>query len=499
MPVQSEATPSNMDSEITSQIGVEQTLVEKVSPPPEKSVIEGEKVCLETHVEKATISPKEEPQLVDASDAKSLNVESKITDRVEQTLVGKSSAPPENAVIEAEKTGGTKTKTTVKKTIRIVKKVVKKKVPKKIKKEQRDLLNEMPEMIKKIKKEQCDLLNEVPEMLGSSATNAETPSPYVLGEVQVENPNFAESGNMEVENPNFIESVNVEVEKLKPVDSFSREVETNSNNDDTVVMETENSKSGVIVSDAAVDCEANPTFVVSLDVEKPSLDVETQKESEVIEVEKPSLDVGKQKESEVLEVEKPSLDVLIQKESEMSEGEKDDSSLIENLSEVPCLKFDEAKKTVSVTETQLKDQNVNPLRDQNHECTSENNLDLESGDGKREEEMKEKVENNDIGGLKAEALLGDGVLSGEMEALERRRRRKTEIFIGGLDKETKEEDIRKVFEEVGEVVEVRLAMSGKTGKNRGFAFVRYALATDAKKALAKYQKVEVTLSDVCVF
>ncbi|RVW35173.1 hypothetical protein CK203_100007 [Vitis vinifera] len=112
-------------------------------------------------------------------------------------------------------------------------------------------------------------------------------------------------------------------------------------------------------------------------------------------------------------------------------------------------------------------------------------------------EMKEEVENCDGGGTKEVAEVEDSmaVLSEEMEALERQKRRKTEIFIGGLDKSAREEDIRKVFEEVGEVLEVRLMMNSKTGKNKGYAFLRFALASDAKRALAKYPKIEfITVS-----
>ncbi|XP_055961544.1 nucleolin 2-like isoform X1 [Mercurialis annua] len=82
-------------------------------------------------------------------------------------------------------------------------------------------------------------------------------------------------------------------------------------------------------------------------------------------------------------------------------------------------------------------------------------------------------------------------LSGELEALERRRRRRTEIFIGGLHTDAKEEDVRNVFEEVGEIVELRVVFNSKTGKNKGYAFVKYASAVDAKKALEKYAKVEI--------
>lgn len=83
-------------------------------------------------------------------------------------------------------------------------------------------------------------------------------------------------------------------------------------------------------------------------------------------------------------------------------------------------------------------------------------------------------------------------LSGELEALERRKRRNTEIFVGGLDRNTKEEDIRKVFKQMGEIIQVRLVIDANSGRNKGFGFVRYASAADARRALEKYEKVEVS-------
>ncbi|KAL7092379.1 hypothetical protein ACP275_12G161700 [Erythranthe tilingii] len=96
-------------------------------------------------------------------------------------------------------------------------------------------------------------------------------------------------------------------------------------------------------------------------------------------------------------------------------------------------------------------------------------------------------------GEKSESIrLNEGLLlSGEMEALERKKRRKTEIFVGGLDNDAKESDVRKGFEEAGGIAEVRLVMDGKSGKNRGYAFVRFATAADAKNALEKCSKVEI--------
>lgn len=68
---------------------------------------------------------------------------------------------------------------------------------------------------------------------------------------------------------------------------------------------------------------------------------------------------------------------------------------------------------------------------------------------------------------------------------ERRKRKEFEIFVGGLGKETTEEDIRKVFIDVGEVVEIRLMKNPQTKKNKGFAFLRFATADQAKRAVVE--------------
>lgn len=68
---------------------------------------------------------------------------------------------------------------------------------------------------------------------------------------------------------------------------------------------------------------------------------------------------------------------------------------------------------------------------------------------------------------------------------ERKVRKEVEVFVGGLDHEVEEEDLRKAFEKVGDVVEVRLLKDAVTGKNRGFAFVRFATKEQASRALAE--------------
>ncbi|KAL6005140.1 hypothetical protein ACLOJK_005702 [Asimina triloba] len=102
----------------------------------------------------------------------------------------------------------------------------------------------------------------------------------------------------------------------------------------------------------------------------------------------------------------------------------------------------------------------------------------------KKENLNQAVENESVKEILSAAQDDEAMIS------ERRRRRKTEVFIGGLDKDAKEEDIRKVFEKVGEIPEIRLMMNSQTGKNKGYAFLRYASAADAKRAVTELAKVE---------
>ena len=68
---------------------------------------------------------------------------------------------------------------------------------------------------------------------------------------------------------------------------------------------------------------------------------------------------------------------------------------------------------------------------------------------------------------------------------ERRKRKEFEVFVGGLDKDATESDLRKAFGEVGVVTEVRLMMNPQTKKNKGFAFLRFETVEQAKRAVAE--------------
>ncbi|XVF15879.1 hypothetical protein REPUB_Repub09cG0194300 [Reevesia pubescens] len=68
-------------------------------------------------------------------------------------------------------------------------------------------------------------------------------------------------------------------------------------------------------------------------------------------------------------------------------------------------------------------------------------------------------------------------------AKERKIKKECEIFVGGLDRDAVEEDVRQVFEKIGEVVEVRLHKNPTTNKNKGYAFVKFANKKHANRAL----------------
>ncbi|KAI3785328.1 hypothetical protein L1987_44444 [Smallanthus sonchifolius] len=69
-------------------------------------------------------------------------------------------------------------------------------------------------------------------------------------------------------------------------------------------------------------------------------------------------------------------------------------------------------------------------------------------------------------------------------AEERKRRKEFEVFVGGLSRDAIEEDVKRVFQNAGEVVEVRMHKE-VTGKNKGYAFVRFATKEQVARALAE--------------
>ena len=58
------------------------------------------------------------------------------------------------------------------------------------------------------------------------------------------------------------------------------------------------------------------------------------------------------------------------------------------------------------------------------------------------------------------------------------------IFVGNLDFNTSEEELRQMFEAYGQVDRVSIMTDRETGRSRGFGFVEMANAEDGEKAIA---------------
>ena len=73
------------------------------------------------------------------------------------------------------------------------------------------------------------------------------------------------------------------------------------------------------------------------------------------------------------------------------------------------------------------------------------------------------------------------------------RKRKTQsgtgneqIYIGNLPYRTNERDLRKRFSSYGHIIDVRIVKDRRTGRSKGYAFVTFSNAREAKKALADH-------------
>lgn len=59
----------------------------------------------------------------------------------------------------------------------------------------------------------------------------------------------------------------------------------------------------------------------------------------------------------------------------------------------------------------------------------------------------------------------------------------SKLFVSNLDFELKVEDLKKIFADVGPVVNLTLVADRETGKSRGYAFVEMAMPEDAPKVI----------------
>jgi RNA recognition motif-containing protein len=64
------------------------------------------------------------------------------------------------------------------------------------------------------------------------------------------------------------------------------------------------------------------------------------------------------------------------------------------------------------------------------------------------------------------------------------------LFVGNLSFQTGENDLQDYFAQAGSVTSVNLMMDKVTGKSRGFAFVEFATAEEANRAVEQFHNKE---------
>ena len=64
------------------------------------------------------------------------------------------------------------------------------------------------------------------------------------------------------------------------------------------------------------------------------------------------------------------------------------------------------------------------------------------------------------------------------------------LFVGNLSYQTMENDLQDYFAQAGSVTSVNLMLDKVTGKSRGFAFVEFATAEEANKAVEEFHNKE---------
>ncbi|KAG5050862.1 hypothetical protein JHK87_003060 [Glycine soja] len=137
-------------------------------------------------------------------------------------------------------------------------------------------------------------------------------------------------------------------------------------------------------------------------------------------------------------------------------------------------------------EAQMQKEDANPIKDGGEGPKIGENSDLgEQGKVELVEDPEENPEEDPEEPPEETSALEEEHRELEAIANQRKIKKEHEIFVGGLDRDATEEDLRKVFQRIGEIVEVRLHKNSSTNKNKGYAFVKFSDKEHAKKALSE--------------
>jgi len=65
------------------------------------------------------------------------------------------------------------------------------------------------------------------------------------------------------------------------------------------------------------------------------------------------------------------------------------------------------------------------------------------------------------------------------------------IYVGNLNYKIKDEELREVFEQYGEVVSVKIITDKYSGRSKGFGFVEMSSESDAQRAIDELNEGEL--------
>lgn len=153
---------------------------------------------------------------------------------------------------------------------------------------------------------------------------------------------------------------------------------------------------------------------------------------------------------------------------------------------------------VDYDEKEIDAEDVNEVVEEEEEDPEENSVEDDEGDEEELEDVHEELEGVEFEEHPVEAREHRERVDAEEDehhevVKERRKRKEFEIFVGGLDKDATEGDLKKAFSGIGEVTEVRLMMNPQTKKNKGFAFLRFATVEQAKRAVTELRRPVVNI------
>ncbi|KAH9609063.1 hypothetical protein KSS87_021823 [Heliosperma pusillum] len=172
-------------------------------------------------------------------------------------------------------------------------------------------------------------------------------------------------------------------------------------------------------------------------------------------------------------------------DAEVLESEKESEDQPENMDGVQKLENVKDKKPETMDDGQIEKTDDDAQLKENADPVSEGMDDYGDEEGFVEPGEEDLRDDDDPETNDDMKVLSEENKELAAAAKERKIKKEHEIFVGGLDCEVVEEDLKLAFEKVGEVVEVRLLKDSCTNKNRGCGFVRFATKDQAKKALSE--------------